>query len=239
MPLKCYNRERKDGSSYTTCNKDAQGQSAKPRKPKPVHTLAEPRKIGSVARPKAIKRPGAQHGGTGGARMGAVYKAPVKKPVKKPPSKKEVSKKIKQWELRNVNNFSFKIDTGGDGEREDIKKTTLNEFIKMVSDNTERAIKQLSKTIEFHKKKGRQDRTREKWVEILKEQLKKGISPADIKTLEQRVNMSPTRTIYFTDEHRGGGFKKNIEFGQSLIYVVEAGGKINNRKYKTVNFLEN
>tara|TARA_R110000824_G_scaffold36445_1_gene113363 strand:+ start:272 stop:601 length:330 start_codon:yes stop_codon:yes gene_type:complete len=39
------------------------------KKKKEVHTLAAPRKIGAVARPRATRRPGAQYKGTGGAKM--------------------------------------------------------------------------------------------------------------------------------------------------------------------------
>ena len=238
MPAKCYTRQRNDGSNYTTCNDDIT-ENKKPKKkapvkkPDPVHTLAKPRRIGAVARPKSTKRPGAQHVGTGGAKMGAVYKKPApKKPAPKKPAPKKQTAVSK-----NVNNFSFNIDTGEDGESEDIEKTTLNEFIKKVSDKLKERIKSLQKKIDYFKSKGRPDKRRMEWIIIAKEQLKKGISPADIKALEQRVNMSPIRTIYFTNEHRGGAWTgDNIQFGKSLIYVVEAGGKINNRKYKLVNF---
>ena len=79
MPLKCYTRQRNDGSNYVSCEKGEKPKKAPVKKPAPVHTLAKPRRIGAVARPKAIKRPGAQHKGTGGARMGAVYKKPAPK----------------------------------------------------------------------------------------------------------------------------------------------------------------
>ena len=41
--------------------------------PKPEHKLKSPRKIGAVARPRRTKRPGAQYGGTCGAKMGTSY----------------------------------------------------------------------------------------------------------------------------------------------------------------------
>jgi regulator of replication initiation timing len=97
MPLKCYTRQRNDGSNYVSCEKGEKPKKAPVKKPVPVHTLAKPRRIGAVARPKAIKRPGAQHKGTGGARMGAVYKKPA------PKKQTAVSKKTEQWEFRNVN----------------------------------------------------------------------------------------------------------------------------------------
>ena len=99
MPLKCYERARKDGTPYTTCNKDAQKNqpvkkkpkvsklgvpvkrkppSKPPPKPKPVFKLAEPRKIGAVARPPRSRRPGAPHSGALGGLTESKYKSTVK-----------------------------------------------------------------------------------------------------------------------------------------------------------------
>tara|TARA_R110001632_G_scaffold225350_1_gene358339 strand:+ start:2386 stop:3282 length:897 start_codon:yes stop_codon:yes gene_type:complete len=95
-------------------------------KKKTVYKLAEPRKIGAVARPIAKKRVGAQHGGTGGAKMGVLYK-----PVPKEEESNKRTEILKKKYINGVDTFLTQQTNKGliinEAGRRYIKKEWLND----------------------------------------------------------------------------------------------------------------